>query len=701
MSQIVSKLHPNCVLVLGYSCAKFGEQFLDFMRHSSNYSNQQSKEFWNTRRAIEQAHPTADYTMMFNAMKSELKRISEQQMEEMHNRFDELSKSFTRGSRSRSHNRNHNGSKRANYEDYSANEDEERAERSKRDISKEVLGGLKIKVPTFQGKSDLEAYLEWEGRIETVFDCYDYSGEQNVKVATVEFTEYALIWWDQERTSRRRNGEPQVRTWRELEAMMRKRFVPSYYNRDLHLKLQTLTQGNMNVEDYYKEIEMAMMRVNIQEDHEATMAWFLRGLNSDLQEALELQHYVDISDLLELAIKAERGKKLRRGGRPYPTSNPNVWKGGQSRRTSHEAGHSATPPTSSQTQGNFPNRNSNSTPNKFVDPSRSTARPTQETPKPRSGDIKCFKCQGFGHIQSQCPNQRVMLITYNGNIVSDDDDCEEMPDLTKKEGELDSTEEECSPTQGEIGCLVARRVLTARVKEDEQLQRENLFYTQCKVSDKVCNLIIDGGNCTNVAGLLMVESLGLPMTRHPHPYRLQWLSEDGEVCVYKQVLKRILKRISERTTKDLICTYSFVLNCVDELDKALPSSVVALLLQEFENVFPDEVPDGLPPIRGIEHQIDLIPGAPLPDKPAYRMGPEETKELQRQVDGLLGYVVSSQGIKVDESKIEAIKHWPMPKSVANVRSFHGLAAFYRLFVKDFSTIAAPLTAVTKKNDKFH
>ncbi|XP_071933100.1 uncharacterized protein [Coffea arabica] len=53
---------------------------------------------------------------------------------------------------------------------------------------------------------------------------------------------------------------------------MRKRFVPSYYNRDLHSRLQTLTQGNMSVEDYYTEIEIAMMRANIQEDGEATMA---------------------------------------------------------------------------------------------------------------------------------------------------------------------------------------------------------------------------------------------------------------------------------------------------------------------------------------------------------------------------------------------------------------------------------------------
>ena len=50
--------------------------------------------------------------------------------------------------------------------------------------------------------------MEWEGLIEIVFNCYNYSDEQKVKVATVEFTEYALIWGDQVRTGRRRNGEP-------------------------------------------------------------------------------------------------------------------------------------------------------------------------------------------------------------------------------------------------------------------------------------------------------------------------------------------------------------------------------------------------------------------------------------------------------------------------------------------------------------
>ena len=73
------------------------------------------------------------------------------------------------------------------------------------------------------------------------------------------------------------------------------------------------------------------------------------------------------------------------------------------------------------------------------------------------------------------------------------------------------------------------------------------------------------------------------------------------------------------------------------------STKVENLLKEFEDIFPKEGPIGLPPFRGIEHQIDLVPGASLPNRPAYRTNPQETKEIESQVQELLekGWVQKS------------------------------------------------------------
>ena len=97
-----------------------------------------------------------------------------------------------------------------------------------------------MKIPPFQGKLDLEVYLEWECKIEHVFNYHNYSDVKKVQLATVEFTDYASIWWDKLVRERNRCDEEPMRIWREIKAIMKKRFVPSYYTRDLHHRLQTL-----------------------------------------------------------------------------------------------------------------------------------------------------------------------------------------------------------------------------------------------------------------------------------------------------------------------------------------------------------------------------------------------------------------------------------------------------------------------------
>uniref|UniRef100_A0A2N9HZ02 RNA-directed DNA polymerase n=1 Tax=Fagus sylvatica TaxID=28930 RepID=A0A2N9HZ02_FAGSY len=925
----------------------------------------------------------ADPKLFMEAMMSEMRRVMKIEMEQVHERIDQME---NRREEQKQNGRNLRRRERVpareeEEERYGSGFDEEEDRDSivnnrrpggrfggARNREDNNLSGIKMKIPSFQGRSDPEAYLEWEKKMEFVFDCHNYSETKKVKLAVIEFSEYAVTWWDQLVINRRRNRERPIDTWEEMKVVMRKRFIPSYYYRELYKKLQGLRQGSRSVEDYYKEMEIAMIRANVEEDREATMARFLLGLNREIHDKVEMQHYVELEDMVHMAIKVEQQLKRGSGTRAGHNSSSTSWK------SSH-----AKPLDKSQTPKPEP---------KSVTTSHVPQGKTEASTS-RNRDIKCFRCQGRGHIASQCPNKQVMVLQANGEIVTDceDSDTDDMPPLE------DVFEEEYLAPDALT--LVARRALSLQAKGVDEIQRENIFHTRCYVKDKVCSVIIDGGSCTNVASTIMVEKLGLPMAKHPRPYKLQWLNDSGEIRVNKQVLvafrigkyedevmcdvvpmqaghlllgrpwqfdrqvkhdgftnkysfvlnQRLitlvpltpqqvyedqvrlqkesdqkkeseqkkksenqrgaeknerekenqslaLERKSERTQKNfyakvseikramfsnqpmIVLLYKEALLNTNELDLALPSSIVSLL-QEYEDVFPEETPHGLPPIRGIEHQIDFVPGATIPNRPAYRSNPEETKELQRQVSELLekghvresmspcavpvllvpkkdgtwrmcvdcrainnitvkyrhpiprlddmldelhgscifskidlksgyhqirikegdewktafktkyglyewlvmpfgltnapstfmrlmnhvlrtfigrfvvvyfddiliysknlddhvvhvksvldvlrkerlfanlkkctfytdklvflGFVVSAQGIQVDEEKVRAIQDWPSPTSVGNVRSFHGLASFYRRFVKDFSSLAAPLTEVIKKNVGF-
>ena len=101
--------------------------------------------------------------------------------------------------------------------------------------------------------------------------------------------------------------------------------------------------------------------------------------------------------------------------------------------------------------------------------------------------------------------------------------------------------------------------------------------------------------------------------------------------------KHLVKNNFYASTKDinraLVAQHDLILHIFQEnftIDneptRELPLQV-RQLLKDYEEIFPDDLPQGLPPLRGIEHQIDLIPGAVIPNWPAYRANPEETREL--------------------------------------------------------------------------
>jgi len=110
--------------------------------------------------------------------------------------------------------------------------------------------------------------------MEFVFDFHWYSKEKKGEPTVVEFIDYAIIGWDQLVINKRCKGEIPINTWKEMKKIMRKRFVPNHYCREIYNTLQSLSQGSKNIDEYFEEMRIVMIRANVFEDRKATLTKF-------------------------------------------------------------------------------------------------------------------------------------------------------------------------------------------------------------------------------------------------------------------------------------------------------------------------------------------------------------------------------------------------------------------------------------------
>ncbi|RDY14835.1 Tf2-8, partial [Mucuna pruriens] len=235
-----------------------------------------------------------------------------------------------------------------------------------------------------------------------------------------------------------------------------------------------------------KEEEEVDQDVTItREDREVTVARFIGGLKKEIVDVVELQHYMEIEDLLHKAIQVERQLKSKSSYK-FASSSSSSWR------------------------SNWKN-------NKVVTNSKEDVKAKYSN----------APSKGVGHIASQCPNKRSMVTRDNGEIEHSSDD--EIPPF-----EDYSDVEVAAPVNGDI--LVNRHALSVEPKEDGDMEQcEHNFHTRYHINDKVCSMIIDSGSCINVASTILVEKINLQIAKHPRPYKLRWLSNIGEVKDDKQV----------------------------------------------------------------------------------------------------------------------------------------------------------------------
>jgi hypothetical protein len=164
----------------------------------------------------------------------------------------------------------------------------------------DLFAKIKFKISSFNGKYDPAAYLDWELEVEQKFSCHDIPTNSQVKASISEFTDFALIWWREYKQKLPINS---VTTWTQLKTVMRHRFVPSYYARDLLNKMQRFQQGSQSVEEYYQELQKGMLSCGLVESDDAAMARFRGGLNREIQDILDYKDYFDITTFFNMLAK--------------------------------------------------------------------------------------------------------------------------------------------------------------------------------------------------------------------------------------------------------------------------------------------------------------------------------------------------------------------------------------------------------------